>query len=108
VHLSKVLQQLGIADQVRAKTRFPPAGGLVGDILARGGADIGIQQMAELSAFKGVDLVGLLPHEIQSVTEYAIAIPGNAVHAKASKVFVAFMRSPQGVAAVKARGLDPQ
>jgi molybdate transport system substrate-binding protein len=106
IHLEKVLGQLGIAEQVRAKTKFPPAGGAVGDILARAEADIGIQQMAELSFFNGVDVVGPLPSEIQSVTEYAIAIPANAIHPQAGKALVEFMRSPRGVAAIKARELD--
>jgi molybdate transport system substrate-binding protein len=108
MHLSKVLEQLGIADQVRAKTKFPPSGGPVGDILANGGADIGIQQMAELSLFKGVDLIGPLPSELQLVTEYALAIPANSVHPETGKAFVEFMRSPQGVAVLRARGLDPR
>ena len=61
IHLAKVWNDLGIATQLRAKTRFPPAGGFVGDILARNEADIGIQQFPELSLFKGVDVVGALP-----------------------------------------------
>jgi molybdate transport system substrate-binding protein len=108
IHLEKVLKQFGIADQIRAKTKFPPAGGAVGDILARVEADIGIQQMAELSSFNGVDVIGPLPSEIQSVTEYALAIPANAIHPEAGKALVEFMRSPLGIAAIKARGLDPR
>jgi molybdate transport system substrate-binding protein len=108
IHLEKVLKQLGIADQVTAKTKFPPAGGAVGDVLARAEADIGIQQMAELSSFAGVDVVGPLPSEIQSVTEYAIAIPANALHPEVGKALAAFMRSPRGAAAIKVRGLDPR
>jgi molybdate transport system substrate-binding protein len=108
VHLEKILARLGIAEQVKAKTRHPPSGGAVGDILATGGADIGIQQMAELSSFDGVDVVGPLPGEIQSITEYEIAVPTNAVHTEAGKAFVEFMRSPRGVAAVTARQLDPR
>jgi molybdate transport system substrate-binding protein len=83
IHFARVLEHLAISDEIRAKTKFPPAGGLVGEILARGGADIGIQQMAELSSFNGVDVVGTLPDDFQSVTEYAVAIPANAVHPEA-------------------------
>ena len=108
LHLEKVLAQLGIAKQVKEKTKHPPAGGAVGDILAKGEADIGIQQMAELSSFNGVDVVGPLPNELQSMTEYEIAIPTNAVHPEAGKAFVEFMRSPQGVAAITVRRLNPR
>jgi len=106
IQFTKVLEHLGIAEQVRPKTKFPPAGGFVGEILARGEADIGIQQSTELSSFRGVDVVGLLPSEFQIVTEYAAAIPANAVHPEAGKALVEFMRSAEGAAAMKAKGLD--
>ena len=108
IQFAKVLEHLGIAEQVRPKTKFPPAGGFVGEILARGEADIGIQQSTELSSFRGVDVVGLLPSEFQIVTDYAAAIPANAVHPEAGKALVEFMRSAEGAAAMKAKGLDPK
>jgi molybdate transport system substrate-binding protein len=108
VHFVKVLERLGIGDQVRSKITFPPFGGFVGDILARGEADIGFQQFTELSSFQGVDIVGPLPEEFQIITEYAAAIPANAPDPEAGKAVVAFMRSPQGVSAMKAKGLDPK
>jgi molybdate transport system substrate-binding protein len=72
IHMARVLERLGISEQVNAKTRFPPAGGSVGDILARGEADIGIQQSVELTSYPGVDVVGPLPREMQIVTVAAI------------------------------------
>src|SRR3954451_23501202 len=62
----------------------------------------------ELSSFRGVDVVGLLPSEFQIVTDYAAAIPANAVHPEAGKALVEFMRSAEGAAAMKAKGLDPK
>jgi molybdate transport system substrate-binding protein len=108
IHLTKVWGDLGIAAQVRGKTKFPPAGGFVGDILARNEADIGIQQFPELSSFKGVEVVGPLPTELQEHIEYAVAVPVNAFRPAAGKEFVAFMQSPAGVAALRAKGLDPR
>jgi molybdate transport system substrate-binding protein len=108
IHLAKVWNDLGIATQLRAKTKFPPAGGFVGNILARNEADIGIQQFPELSSFEGVDLVGPLPNELQQHIEYAVAIPVNAAHAETGKAVVEFIRSPRGAAALKAKGLEPR
>jgi molybdate transport system substrate-binding protein len=42
----------------------------------------------------------------QIVTEYAAAIPANAVHPEAGKALVEFMRSAEGAAAMRAKGLD--
>lgn len=108
LQLEKILQRLGIAEQVRAKTRFPPFGGRVGDILARGDAEIGIQQATELSGFPGVDVVGPLPQEFQVVTEYAIGVPSDATHPEIGHSLAEFMRSPQGGRLLKAKGLHPR
>ncbi|MBV9065605.1 MAG: substrate-binding domain-containing protein [Methylobacteriaceae bacterium] len=108
IHLSKIWDELGIANEIRSKTKFPPAGGFVGEILASDEADIGIQQFPELSSFKGVEVVGPLPSELQEHIEYAVAIPASAVHPAAGKAFLVFMRAPQGIAALRAKGLDPR
>jgi molybdate transport system substrate-binding protein len=108
IQFAKVLENLGIAEQVRPKTKFPPSGGFVGEILARGEADIGIQQSTELRSFRGVDVVGVLPSEFQIVTEYSVALPTNAVNGEGAKALVEFMRSTEGAAAMKAKGLDPK
>jgi molybdate transport system substrate-binding protein len=106
--MAKVLEQLGIADKVRAKAKFPPAGGAVGDILARGEADVGFQQMAELISFKGVDVVGLVPSELQSITEYEVATPAGALRPDLGRAFMEFMHTPRGIDAIRVRRLDPR
>jgi molybdate transport system substrate-binding protein len=108
IHFETVLRRLGIGEQVRLKTKFPPAGGFVGEILRKGDADIGIQQATELSGFEGVEVIGRLPSEFQVVTEYAAAVPLTANHPEAGKTLLQFMRSSEASAAMKARGLDPK
>jgi molybdate transport system substrate-binding protein len=97
IHMARELERLGIAEQVNGKTRFPPAGGLVGDILARSEADIGIQQSVELTSNPGVDVVGPLPPEMQVITDYVAAIPKGSDHPDAGKALLNFLRSPEGV-----------
>ena len=108
IQMARMLDRLGISEQVNAKTRFPPAGGPVGDILARGEADIGVQQSVELTSYPGVDVVGPLPREMQIVTDYLAAIPKESVHPDAGKSLVSFLRSPEGVRLLREAGLDPR
>lgn len=108
IHLEKILHELGLTEQVRAKTIFPPFGKPVGDILARKEAEIGIQQATELVGFTGVDIVGVLPDEFQVVTEYGIAIPRNSNYPKGGQKIMDFVQSRQGKELVKAKGLDPR
>lgn len=106
IHMARMLELLGISLQVNAKTRFPQAGGPVGEILAAGEADIGIQQSVELTAYPGVDLVGPLPDEMQIVTDYVAAIPPDTTHPDAGKSLMQFLGSPEGARLLREGGLD--
>lgn len=108
IHMARMLELLGISRQVNAKTRFPPAGGPVGEILAAGEADIGIQQSVELTAYPGVDVVGPLPDEMQEVTDYLATIPTDTVHPDAGKSLMQFLGSPEGARFLREGGLDPR
>jgi molybdate transport system substrate-binding protein len=109
VHIAKVFADLGIAEQMQAKAKYGAggAGGLAGLVVLRGEADIGIQQMAELMAVEGIDVVGPLPAEIQMVTPFVAAIPVNASHADAGRALIAFLTSPEAKRVLKAKGLEP-
>jgi molybdate transport system substrate-binding protein len=109
VHLAQVFADLGITEQMQAKAKYGVGGaaGLAGLVLLRGEADIGIQQMAELMAVDGIDVVGPLPDEIQMVTPFVAAIPTNAPYAAAGRAVIAFLTTPDAKRVIKAKGLDP-
>jgi molybdate transport system substrate-binding protein len=109
VHIAKVFADLGIAEQMQAKAKYGAggAGGLAGLVVLRGEADIGIQQMAELMAVEGIDVVGPLPAEIQMVTPFVAAIPANASHAEVGRAVIAFLTTPEAKRVLKAKGLEP-
>src|SRR2546426_671186 len=48
VHFAKVLERLGIAEEMKAKTKFPPEGGFTARLLAAGEAEMAVQQIGEL------------------------------------------------------------
>jgi molybdate transport system substrate-binding protein len=109
VHIAKVFADLGITEQMAAKSKYGAGGaaGLAGLVLMRGEADIAIQQMAELMAVDGIDVVGPLPAEIQMVTPFVAAIPVNASHPAEAKAVIAFLTTPEAKRVLKAKGLDP-
>ncbi len=108
-HMAKVFEQLGITAAMQAKAKYGAGGaaGLAGLVVKRGEADIGIQQMAELLAVDGIDVVGPLPAEIQSVTPFTAAIPASARHPDAGRALIAFLATPAAKGVIKAKGLDP-
>ena len=62
-HMAKVFEELGITEAMAAKAKYGAGGaaGLAGLVVLRGEADIGIQQMAELIAVAGIDVVVRYP-----------------------------------------------
>ena len=109
VHIAKVFKDLGIADAMAAKSQYGAggAGGLAGLVVLRGEADIGIQQMAELMAVDGIDVVGPLPAELQLITPFVAGIPANAADPAAARAVIDFLTTPAAKAVIKAKGLEP-
>ena len=106
VHLAKVFDELGITAQMQAKSKYGAAG-LAGLVVLRGEADIGIQQMAELMAVDGIDVVGPLPAAIQMITPFVAGIPANASYPDAGRALIAFLATPEVKRVLKAKGLEP-
>jgi molybdate transport system substrate-binding protein len=106
VYLVDLFQRLGIADQVKPKLKQTPTGVFVGGIVASGEAEIGFQQVSELSHFVGVDYVGPLPADIQQITVFASGIQVGAKQADAANAWVKFLASPAAAPAFKKHGLE--
>ena len=72
-NLVKIFDKLGITEAMKAKSVYGPGGpaGLIGNFLVRKEVEIGIQQLPELMAVPGIDIVGPLPPEVQSMTVFS-------------------------------------
>jgi molybdate transport system substrate-binding protein len=90
-----VLPRLGMRDEVRAKTKLGQ-GGSVGDIVAKGEADIAFQNVTELLPVKGVKVVGLLPAELQSPIVYSGAVMKDAKSPRQAQALLDFLASAEG------------
>lgn len=106
MHFSGVIERLGIADEVRAKAVRQP-GGLIGELVAAGKAEVAIQQIPELLAVPGIEFVGPLPAEIQLVTISSAGVFARAVEAEAASSFIQFLLTPAAARVMKAKGLEP-
>ena len=103
---TEMFKNLGIEDQVKAKSRMIPAEP-VGRVIARGEAEVGFQPLSAMRPVPGIDIVGPMPPEVQRATVYAAGIAANAKEPAAAKALVAFLTSPAAVDAVKKSGMDP-
>jgi molybdate transport system substrate-binding protein len=105
IHFVKVLQQLGIAGPVNAKARLG-SGALNGEVVARGEADIAIQQIPELMGIPGIDIVGPLPDELQAMTSFSAALLSSSKDPKTAHALIEFLLSRETAAVLKAAGFE--
>lgn len=105
-HFARVLGQLGIADDVRARVTVLPFGGDVIADVARGRFEIGVSQSSEIVAHSGVTLAGPLPAPHSHRTRYVAAKPVGA-GARADAV-LAILQTPEARAAFAAFGFDAE
>jgi molybdate transport system substrate-binding protein len=102
--------KLGIADQIAGKARKvrgPPSGEPVAAVVARGEAEIGFQQVAELIHVPGVAFVGTIPADIQPETFFAGALTNTVRQPEAGAELIRFLASPEAASTISKAGLMP-
>jgi molybdate transport system substrate-binding protein len=105
IHFQKVITDLGIAKEVMAKARLN-SGSYNAEIVARGEAELAIQQISEIVPVKGAELVGPLPPGVQVTTRFVAAIGANSQGPAAAKALIDFLGSADAVRVIKANGMD--
>lgn len=106
-YLLDLFDRLAIREQINAKLMQPPSGAQVGEIIARGDAELGFQQVSELVHVPGIRYIGPLPAEIQNYTVYSGAMHRQAAQPEAAKTFLRVLGEPDVAAAISRSGMEP-
>lgn len=104
-HFAEVLKRLGIADQMKAKTKLGESGFVV-ESVARGESEIGIQQITEILPVRGVKLVGPLPASLQKTTIYTVALGAHSRDAAAARNFISYLNGAQAKEVFRQKGFS--
>jgi len=107
VHFAKMIEKLGIAAEIKAKSKFPPLAGFVGTLLTSGEVDLAYQSKPELTTTPGVDVVGPPPGDLGNTTVFAAGVGASSANGEAGKALLKFLTSPEAQAMFKAKGFDP-
>lgn len=107
IHFAKALDQMGIADAINAKNRFPPPAGLCAQFLPTGEVELAIQQVPELRQVEGIEIVGPLPAPYHLVTVFVAAIEKASPKTAEARKLIDFLRSAPSLAVFREKGLDP-
>jgi molybdate transport system substrate-binding protein len=105
-YILPMLERLGIAQAVKEKALLGPGTHPLCEFVAKGEAELCVTQISEISAVKGVTLVGPLPRDLQNVTTFAAARTKQSGVAKAASAFITFITRPSLRAKFAEGGLD--
>jgi molybdate transport system substrate-binding protein len=106
IYFPTVLARLGIADAMKSKIVMPEPGNPVGEVVAKGDAEIGVQQISELLPVAGIDIVGPLPAELQKITTFSAGLLAGAKDPDTAKALVTFVAA-ESRPLLKGKGLEP-
>ena len=108
-HVMGVFEKLGIAAEVTPKVKLAAGGpnGRVSVLVSSGEAEIGLQQVSELLSNPEVEVIGMLPAELQLTTSYAAGVTTTAREGEAARALIKALTVPSAALIFKAKGLDP-
>lgn len=106
VYMASLLERLGIAEDMKSKTKLSPAGNVLYASVASGDVEIGFNQISEVLAQPTVEFVGPLPPAIQNYTQFSPGIVSGSNQAEAARALVAFLTSAAAETVLKAKGFE--
>ena len=106
VYFAKVLDRLGIAEEMKAKTTLVP-NAQAGELVARGEVEMGVAQASEIAAVPGAQVVGPLPGDLNSRIVFAVGIGSTSKNPEAAKALIDLLSSPAAATDRKAKVMDP-
>ena len=106
LYFEKLLDRLGIAEDMRGKITLGPSG-RVAEFVARGEVDMAVQQVSELLPVTGTEFVGPFPPELQLYTVFSAGVSTASRDREAAKALINFLTAPAAGPVLKAKGLEP-
>jgi len=104
-YLAKLFASWDTDGRLNDRVTVAPVGVPVGNLVARGEIDLGFQQMSELGG-DGIDVVGLLPTDIQMTTTFSGGVATASTQPDAARALLTFMASPALTALKREHGMD--
>ena len=105
VYFAKVIDRLGIADQLKNKTILVP-GAQAPEVVAKGEAELGVAQGSEIVPVAGTQLVGPLPGELASTTVFTGGIGAASKSPEVIKTLIQFLTGPEAISRMKTNGFE--
>jgi molybdate transport system substrate-binding protein len=105
IFFAQLIAKMGIDKEVNFSATVVPMG-FTAERLVSGEADVAIQQLSELKQVKGIEIVGALPHHLQTPVVFSAGRMAASKKVAASDLLLKFLSSPEAAPALIESGLE--
>jgi molybdate transport system substrate-binding protein len=102
---AKLIERMGIASEVNARAVIIPQG-FTAERLGAGEADLAVQQISELKQVGGIEVIGPIPHELQTPAVFSAGRMTASPRPAQSDRLLRYLASPEVAPALRESGLD--
>ena len=106
-YLASLMERLGIAEEMKLKTKLLGGGGQNPRAVAAGEVEFGLSVISDILPVAGVELLGPLPSELQQYFTFAVSVGTTAKDPEAARALVNFLNSAVAIPVIKAQGMEP-
>jgi molybdate transport system substrate-binding protein len=106
VAFAALIQRLGIAGDLKDKSRLTASGEEVSQAVIRGDAEFGVLPLSEILPVRGVELLGTFPKDVQSYIVMVAGAGASATQSRAASDLIAFLTAPAALPVIKAKGME--
>ena len=104
IYFLRLIERLGIGDIVGPKA-VTIAAGFTAEKLVSGEAELAVQQISELMTVDGAEVVGPFPDEVQTTTNFSVAVFADAKNPEGALAFIKALVSKEADVAYRNGGL---
>jgi molybdate transport system substrate-binding protein len=106
IYFAQLIERMGIAAEINARATIVQQG-FTAERLVSGEADLAVQQISELKQVDGIEVVGPIPHDLQTPAVFSAGRMANAKHAAAADGLLRYLASPEVAPVLRQSGLEP-
>jgi molybdate transport system substrate-binding protein len=106
VAFAALIQRLGMADDLKAKSKLTTTGEEIGQMVVRGEAEFGVLPVSEILPIRGAELLGTFPDGIQSYVVMVAGVSPGAKQGDAAMDLIGFLKAPAALPVITAKGME--
>ena len=106
IYFVSLVERLGIASEMKSRLK-PMPGEYNVEVVADGGADMVVVVASRIYGVKGVDMIGLIPAELQTWIGFATGVSAKAAQPDAARALAKFYTAPEAAKVLTPMGIEP-